>query len=391
MAARTGWVAAGGRPRRAGRGGRLPPGRLGSRWAEAGIVLYLRRSLQRLQDGSSDLEVTLAGKLFGQGIDSTLARAWAARQARKRLDRPQPCRPVRGGKFGHQAGDLRFAGGRRIAADHQLARGAVHEALRRGWRSLAPRALHHVAEQPTHGDVRLVRRGGAGAKPVDQPGRETRQVPVRRFALRHGRAIPRELLAVRGGEHVTAFGAANERIIGDGRDRAALGPLGEGATVAAVEQQYLLLGPAVVHLFANFAGGQAARPRVIKVGSGRGEEQPVAAAQDAVAGVVEQHKVLGITRPEQYADAVADALAFLVHADFDAVEAAASRIAQDRAQRLHVVGRRVQRGKPGVVKAADPDQQGVPRHRRSTRRGDGTDLGDKVRHLGRRDPAWVER
>ena len=78
-----------------------------------------------------------------------------------------------------------------------------------------------------------------------------------------------------------------------------LGVLGESPAMAAIQYHYLALGAAVLDEVANFLGLYAARARSIQVGAAGRQKQPVAAAQNSMAGIVEQQNIVRGTIMEE--------------------------------------------------------------------------------------------
>jgi hypothetical protein len=135
--------------------------------------------------------------------------------------------------------------------------------------------------------------------------------------------------------------------------------------VAAVEDQDLPAGAAVVHEVLQVGGRDAGGARPVVARPAQGEEQPAPVVADAVAGEVEEHEVVAVLVGEEVVDRSDQRLAARFDQRDDAVEGGDGGVLEDLGQRLDVCRRGLQAREPRVGVPAHTNQKCVlPRHRR---------------------------
>ena len=156
----------------------------------------------------------------------------------------------------------------------------------------------------------------------------------------------------------------------------ALGAVGERAAEAAVQDEDLAAGPAVLQLVQHPGRLDPGRSEPVQPGVGGGEVQPPTGIQLPVAGQVDQQQVSGAAVGQEVLDGQADLLGRLVDHGGDG-EAADARVGQDLRQVGGVPGRGPQPAQPGIGVRAGRHHQGQPvPGRRVRRRG----RGGRARH-----------
>ena len=236
------------------------------------------------------------------------------------------------------------------ARDARIAARVVCEVFRR----LAPDRLLQMPAQVGEQDLAVpVAIGGAAADPVDDDARER----AHHVAAGVGVALARGLQPGRGGEDVQALRVPHQReLVVD----AAAKLLADRAAEAAIEQQH-------------DAAGLALRDQLLELrdrdrcGTQRGgarfrgrEAEPAAGVELAVAGVEQQHEVVGFRGVQNLVDdrqhRVLARVDELLH-----LEAAAVGILKHGGERRDVVGRPLQRRELGLrVEAPVADEDGDP-------------------------------